>query len=300
MPKPPFSGFPVESGFPRPDWSAINDWAGRNVKAKHAADFYRKVIAQWLEECSQCAGDGYDVYETEHVFLMTGEGRQEAIRLLRHAEKVHEGLVSLLAETVQEVADYPHAILQFSEAEHYLDYLAPYEEQDEEIVSVGVMLNTGYPHIALSPAEQFSTDMTLAHEMGHRMVFHLALPRWVDEGIAYLSELEFTRRERQLMSREHVRRHRAFWNREAIQDFWSGEAFLRGGESTELSYHLAQNLVHLIIEEFEDYPGFFLGAKSQDAGMSAAQDHLGVTLGELVSGVLGEGNWEPGPRSLSR
>jgi hypothetical protein len=40
---------------------------------------------------------------------------------------------------------------------------------------------------------------------------------------------------------------------------------------------------------------FFENARWEDAGEGAAQEHLSVSLGELVARILGPGEWAPKP-----
>ena len=96
-----------------------------------------------------------------------------------------------------------------------------------------------------------------------------------------------------LMWEELAGRHHAFWNEENIQSFWAGTSFEENQESQELSYSLAEVLVHLPGENREAFLEFVSRAQFDDAGLTAALDCRGVCLGERAGTFLGEGNWRP-------
>jgi hypothetical protein len=68
-------------------------------------------------------------------------------------------------------------------------------------------------------------------------------------------------------------------------------------EGQELSYHLARFILHGLYDGGATPRGvldeFFLRAKYDDAGQGAALEVLGISLGECLVPLLGEGDWEP-------
>ena len=74
-------------------------------------------------------------------------------------------------------------------------------------------------------------------------------------------------------------RHRAYWNAERIQGFWSGELFLSEGTGQELSYHLATLLVGQLAVDWPRFAACALAAQRADGGQAAAHEHLGMGLG---------------------
>ena len=78
-----------------------------------------------------------------------------------------------------------------------------------------------------------------------------------------------------------------------IQEFWTGRSFNRPDEGQDLSYHLAQFLVQSLARNFQSFKQFVLQAHFEDSGESAARAVYNNTLGYLIEGVLGEGEWSP-------
>ena len=96
-----------------------------------------------------------------------------------------------------------------------------------------------------------------------------------------------------------MEKHRAHWDEDTIQDFWSGESFRTPGEAFELSYGLAAVLFDVIKKELDPPPeafrSFIQNAECSDGGAAAAQKYLRVELSELVEIFLGPGEWKPRP-----
>jgi hypothetical protein len=93
-------------------------------------------------------------------------------------------------------------------------------------------------------------------------------------------------------------RHQKFWGPDEIQQFWSGKSFLRSDEGNELSYDLARIIVSQLGAAWDHFRPFVLSANANDGGASAAADHLGVQLGNVVSALLEQEpstQWEPNP-----
>jgi hypothetical protein len=97
---------------------------------------------------------------------------------------------------------------------------------------------------------------------------------------------------------ELAKRHREFWNGARIQAFWAGAAFHELSEACELSYNLAEILVHLLGSEGAAFLAFLRAAHYGDAGQTAAVDCLGKCLGEVAGTFLGPGNWRPQRKAI--
>jgi hypothetical protein len=99
-----------------------------------------------------------------------------------------------------------------------------------------------------------------------------------------------------------IARHQAFWTPENIGEFWSGKSFYRPDDGQELSYHLARFILHALHSGGQTpksgLTSFYLSATWPDAGASAAKEALGISLGDCLSGLLGDNDWEPKPQSV--
>jgi len=103
---------------------------------------------------------------------------------------------------------------------------------------------------------------------------------------------------RPFLDHELQERHLAFWNAENIQEFWAGLSFQEPGDSNELSYSLAEILLHLLLEKGGDWGAFLKQAQWADAGQTAALDCVDADLGPMVATFLGEGDWRPRRKAL--
>ena len=96
-----------------------------------------------------------------------------------------------------------------------------------------------------------------------------------------------------LMWGELSERHHEFWNEKNIQEFWAGVSFGGEQEAQELSYSLAEVIVHLLSGDHDGFLAFISSAHSDDAGQTATLECLGRNLGDVVAQFLGPGNWRP-------
>ena len=155
-------------------------------------------------------------------------------------------------------------------------------------------VNAGLPHLVCFAAEEVAFAPILAHELTHLLADHLSLPRWINEGFAMLmgndEKLDET-------LAEEFAEHQAFWTRERIQRFWSGELFEEAEEAGRLCYALSAKLFDAIQNELQApadaLRAFLEHASLDDSGASAAKKYLRADLAELVEFVLGPGEWRP-------
>lgn len=95
-----------------------------------------------------------------------------------------------------------------------------------------------------------------------------------------------------------INEHIDFWDETKIQEFWSGESFSRPDNGQHLSYHLAQFLVQSISKEYKFFQDFVLKATYSDGGETAANSVYNNSLGFLIEGILGNGDWAPNQELL--
>jgi len=91
-----------------------------------------------------------------------------------------------------------------------------------------------------------------------------------------------------------ARKHADFWNAETIQEFWSGKSFLRTDEGNLLSYDLARRITGRAARAEDRFRAFVRHAHQRDAGLGA-EAHLGFAITDLITAMLGEGEWTPDP-----
>ncbi|HYG22975.1 MAG TPA: hypothetical protein VEH04_09350 [Verrucomicrobiae bacterium] len=165
-------------------------------------------------------------------------------------------------------------------------------------MSRGCLLAGGYFHIAI---QHHPDDLrsVLAHELTHDCVAFLPLPLWINEGLAQRVDRSVGLTAEPLIDFDLKERHLAFWNETNIQQFWAGVSFSSVGDAQQLSYSLAEILLTLAEEQSGDHASFLRNAHYDDAGQTAAFDHLGVDLADLASTFLGPGEWRPNRKAIA-
>jgi hypothetical protein len=295
--------FATVEGLPRPQWDLVQDLA--EVAPMGADALWTELGRQWLSRLCATLGQGYANPESDRVLLLVPPLKMPAEALLRFAEACLTALLSGLPGVTEYRVPGKQIILIFRDAATYYDYISPYYPEGYHGASGGVHLRDGHPHIALHGTNERVLQASVAHELTHAALHHLALPQWVEEGLAQM----FTRN---LGSQEpfHVdaaagRRHKRYWAAHGLDAVWRGEGFSRSGRVQRLSYQLAELLVRLLIEDHRPrwfglertaqrrLAAFLREARAEDGGESAARAHLGFGLGDLAARFLGPGTWGP-------
>ncbi|MEW6281920.1 MAG: hypothetical protein AB1758_25160 [Candidatus Eremiobacterota bacterium] len=279
--------------FPRPDWAFLDDYVEQNVPAEHFSEAWWEIVLQWLRDIQDGTRSPYEVYESDHFLMLAALPEKRALALMEFAENALERVQRFLGPAAREPEGTPEVVLVFRGPGAYYRYVGYHLEGEGDLgQSQGMFLNTGYIHIAMHGDELASLERVLVHELTHSLVCDLPLPAWLNEGLAQIAEGMLGRA--YTLDRETAQRHYSLWNADLIAEFWSGRAFHRSGDVQELSYHLAETLTRMILEDHPDrFPDFVLAANLEDAGEASAVACLGAGLGELVGRFLGPGNWAP-------
>jgi hypothetical protein len=192
-------------------------------------------------------------------------------------------------------------VIAFDDAETYYRYVSYYyPKRGKFAVSGGIQISTGCSHFVTVKRDLRTVEPVIAHEMTHSCVAYLPLPSWLNEGLAVNTEHRLAGSSLSHYTPQELReKHRAFWGKEEIQQFWSGDSFYRIDEGTLLSYDLARIMVEQMAKDWEQFERFVLAANRNDAGALAAQQHLGVDLGDYVYALLEKrptSGWAPDSR----
>jgi hypothetical protein len=137
--------------------------------------------------------------------------------------------------------------------------------------------------------------------LAHDAVAHLSLPKWLNEGLAVTLERDIMPNYGgQILTAELADHHHVFWDEQNIQSFWAGGSFHKAGETSELSYNLAEVLLALIFEcaDQKTFCAFVTEATYADGGQTAALDILNIDLGDLAATFLGLGSWRPNRKAM--
>ena len=179
-----------------------------------------------------------------------------------------------------------------------------YPDDGEFAFSSGMFLHAGCPHfVTVHEDETHTVERVIAHEMTHASVAHLRIPLWLNEGLAVNVESRLMGVVPKLFTPAEMRgKHLAFWSKDTIQQFWSGRSFERPDDGCMLSYDLAQTLVEILAGNWAQFRAFAVAATYDDAGASAASEHLQLDLGASVASIFEQSEvdgWHPDPEKWS-
>ncbi|MCW1925431.1 hypothetical protein OKA05_22915 [Luteolibacter arcticus] len=285
-------------GYAMPDWEAIWD----EVEAEHPPEAWHEVwceiAREWMATVRDRLGGNYAIRESKNFLLVSTASEQKAVEVLQFLERIHARIQQTIPALLPEALYGQCPVLAFTDENDFYDYVSGYFDDDGEFGAMGgVYLNRGYGHFALPSPQLDHYAAVMSHELCHSFLSHLPLPLWLDEAITQGVEHSITGALPYVLDREIIRRHRDYWDEKLLQSFWTGDSFGFPDDGQELSYHLARFILHSLHQggttPREEMDRFFLTATYEDAGQSAAQEVFGISLGECLVPLLGEGNWDP-------
>ncbi|WP_397608648.1 hypothetical protein [Silanimonas sp.] len=299
--------FPFEASLvwaedlPTPDWQAFDVWRAGIEDDTASASAWMDAERSFVLHLAKALGPPYRVHESADAFVLSHLDDRRARVVIDHIGRTRSRVIRLLDGLAERPDLGKDVFLLFAEQDDYYRYISRYYPEGGEYAgSAGIHINQGCGHFAAHGDDLLHIEPTVVHEMTHSLVSHLPLPLWLNEGIAVNTERRLCAASLDYEAAERQARHRSFWNPQRIADFWSGEAFHSPGEQVaELAYDLARQIVQGLATNWPVFRDFALRADFADAGESAANETLGVGLGELVASVLDlDPQQTPGP-SLS-
>jgi hypothetical protein len=287
-------------GLPVLDWQAAQAWVAGIADASQQREAWGACEKAWLAHLRAALGPAYRL-----------QGKGSALLLSTLSPAVAEATLAFVNKTVQRILRALHGIaaapawghdilIVFDDAQTYYCYVSHYyPEAGEFAASSGMYLQGGCGHFVTVKADLHAVEPVIAHELTHACLSHLPIPAWLNEGLAVNTEHRLSPRPGALPDpRAMHARHQAFWGETEIQQFWSGQSFLRNDEANELSYDLARILVAQFAADWERFSRFALSADLQDGGAAAARQHLQIDLGAAACALLGhdpDAAWSPRP-----
>jgi hypothetical protein len=257
---------------------------------------WSKECDKWLEAIASEFGKGYRVQESPSFSIMSNESDRYIHVFSGFLERALKRILSSLDGIASDEGFGKHVALIFQDIDQYYDYVCMFFPDEGEFgLSSGMYINEGYGHFVFPSQEIDYAEPIAVHELTHACLAHLPIPLWLNEGMAVLME-DVLAGQRLFLDKEMVSRHQKYWNKETIQDFWSGESFFAIDDGQELSYNLAHIIARNISQDFTAFAKFSHSANYEDAGELAAQEFLGLSLTQIVGSFLGEGNWQPDGR----
>jgi len=257
--------------------------------------YTESLLPGWLNALGENLGGNYQTYTSKSFYLITCEPEKFVSTFLKSMENIRhriiQGLGSLHLETDERLP-----VIIINDVEEYYAYISHfYPEEGTFAESGGVFLKALIPHFVFPQVSADGTIATASHELTHALLSHQELPIWLDEGMAVNMEATITNFNPFRLTQEKHNKHIEFWGEEEIQQFWSGHSFSRPDEGNELSYQLAQLITRSLAENHEAFYSFVEDASYQDGGEASLIKHYGISLGDIVKNVFGEGNWKPAP-----
>ncbi len=290
------------SVLPMPDWPGAFRILAAEFAGLDPDALATRIGDEWMSRVADALGEGWCVDESRNFLLLSTFEQGRAQRVLKFLEETFARLRRSLPMDVAGPLLGRCPVLAFDDHDAFIQYFAEFHAEDGEWSTPGgVYLNRGFGHIALPPLEpeafMLQLERILAHELTHALLTSLQLPLWLDEAVAMSAEVEITRREVYPLDPEKIRQHRAFWDAEKIQEFWTGESWARPDEGNELSYSLARFIFRMLLDGGrtgrEKVAELLVMAQREDAGFAAVEDVFGVHLDELLTDFLGPGEWRP-------
>lgn len=284
------------SGLPRVDWSALDDHLNAIKINQDDHELWTSIARHWLNHLSVALSSSFTVIESEHFLVLSSQTKRTNDLFLGFCERIRQRILRILDGVASDELFGKHVILMFDDQDEYYRYIDYFNHEQGGTygLSAGVSISKGYDHIALNDDDLTMLEYVVTHELAHHFVSHLPLPMWLNEGIAVLMESIITG-STVSMSAEQFDEHTKFWNKDTIQEFWLGSSFFRPDEGQELSYHLAEILVHSLTQNFDDFVALCTQAHFDDAGEKAAQAIAGGSLSLMIEHFFGEGDWAPQP-----
>ncbi len=290
----------VVQGLPVLDWQAVHAWVNRIPDASEQARAWAACEQAWLAHLRDALGPGYRLQQAGGALLLSSLSRPVAEATLAFVNKTLQRVLRTL-DGLAETPAWGHDILiVFDDDDTYYRYVSRYYAGDGEFAASGGMhIDDGCGHFVTVAADLHAIEPVIAHELTHACLGHLPIPLWLNEGLAVNTEQRLTPRPRAPVDPRLLHeRHLAFWGVAQVQQFWSGQSFLRNDEGNELSYDLARLLVAEFAADWPRFRDFARHALAADGGAAAAAEHLGIDLGAAVSAVMQkspDAGWAPRP-----
>lgn len=280
-------------------WDEVNK-AVQHLSAQHQLEAINQAKLNWLLLMREELGPNFHVLETQGLLMLSSLETNVAKAMQNYIETTEKRIRTVLRDLAQFPAGEKNIVLVFDDDNMYYDYVSLYYPDEGEFsFSGGMFIDNGCAHFVVKRDDLRSVEPVIAHEMTHRALAYYSLPRWLDEGIAVNTEIRLTAHHSQRFTAQELhQKHLLFWNKETIQEFWSGKSFDRVDDGNLLSYELARILVEHFAKDWTRFSQFVQTVARIDAGHQAAHTSLELDLGECVCALLDleeSETWSPNP-----
>lgn len=290
----------LANGVPLLDWAALAEWSSREPDPASRAEARAMGRHAWLLHLGEALGSHFHLMESSEAWLLSSLDERSGRVLLDYVTTTRKRVHRLLDGVARFPAGEKSIIVVLDDEETYYHYVAIYYPDEGDFAfSGGMFIDAGCPHFVAKRADIAAVEPVVAHELTHSALAYLALPLWLDEGIAVNTERRLAGvGPSQYTAHEMHEKHLHFWDTPRIQEFWSGSSFQRTDDGNMLSYDLARILVEKMSGDWPSFAAFVGSARREDAGASAALNALSVDLGAWVCALFGrepDSTWTPAP-----
>jgi hypothetical protein len=154
------------------------------------------------------------------MFCLYSSAPNQAQRLLQWSSSALARIIAIVGDHRTPEMVGPRIIMLFDDVDRYYDYIDKYyPDAGEYGGSGGLCVSRDYFHVVVGPGEFGAQQSTLAHELTHLALGSLAIPLWLDEGIAQMMQEVLLGAPHFHIDREIVQRHQSLWKREGLQAF---------------------------------------------------------------------------------
>ena len=276
--------------FAIPRWEAVYAWI-ESLPGDECDAAWQACDRAWLLHMRDRLGDAFRLDEGATAAVISSLEPRQAQSALEFMERTLKRIVRVLDGVARQTDWGRNVLVLFDDADAYYRYVSAFHpDRGEFALSSGMHLARDRSHFVSTKESLSSMEPMIAHEMTHACVSHLALPLWLNEGLAVNTERRVAVAGMPQHTPGQMRvRHLKFWGPEEVQQFWSGRSFGRHDDGNELSYDLGRILVEHLSADWTRFAAFANAARYEDGGAAAAREHLGLELGEVVAALLEAG-----------
>ncbi len=278
----------VVAGTPAPDWDKLYAWTASIAEPAAQAAAWERAELAWLNHLRVALGSQYHLDVLGEAVVLSSLDEKSAATILHYMTKTLQRIVGLLKDVAQVPSGGRDILIVLDDEQQYYEYVSRYYADDGEYaLSSGMYINYGCAHFVCVKSEITAIEPIIAHEMTHSCVAHLPIPTWLNEGLAVNTESKLCRIPHSEFSPAEMRtKHQQFWTEATIQEFWSGQSFLRSDDGNRLSYDLGRILVQHLSPNWPRFAQFACAANFKDGGAQAAHQFLGIELGAMVAALF--------------
>jgi hypothetical protein len=146
-------------------------------------------VSRWLRDLAGALGSQAGVVLNEDMFCLYSSMHDQPERLLRWSSNALARIISIVGDHRTPEMYGPRIVMLFSDLDRYYDYVDKFYPASGEFgASAGLCIAHDYFHVIVGPGGFGTRQGVLAHELTHFALGPLALPLWLNEGLAQMMQ----------------------------------------------------------------------------------------------------------------